>query len=245
MPTDIDINVIADGELFSSTTLQSQFTGVGLGFNDLPSYSAAEHAFGRPHLPSLVVDDSNTSGGIFIEHAAVGSPPLVAANSYNNMRTGWGVDGDPVAITDGTTALTEVFTPAITLGFVTPEYITGILVMYDLHWLGVSGGSSLDNENVLLCTVIQWYNGASWISIDRTEKIWSPGTVDTITAGTGDVSVHEPVYGFAFITASDVSGDVERIRVAVMVEDNADAGTTHSVSLREGSFAAIPLHVGP
>ena len=239
---DIDYFYLPEGEPFNADSLNTRFTTVTNGVNDLMSYSAVRGAFHEDHLPSMVPG----LGVPLTVSVKIGNTFSTQYNSFNS-NAGWEV------ISNGGTDLAITFA-SISLGMSEPSRIAGLYVLMNTQWIGASPVGIAVTDSVWAAFCIQWSSDlVTWNTIARTERFISgqglapndlplPGAyVDPdFPEGTAyqDVAIRTLILPADIAPGTTIRG----VRGAISwYDDNAPAGNV-SVTVNASSLTVLPFH---
>jgi hypothetical protein len=228
---DISFDPIDTQELFTTGSLNNRFSaGAGslqVAINDVESDALAPGALNEHHLPSLALFRSEIS--------------QVAGGQYTYTNTPWPsgyavVDSN--GETGGGTDLEIDFGATYNL---TTGQAQAVFVLADMYVQHVRRAATTYNDLDGVAFRIQAYNGASWQTIGRTERLISAQIFGGDAASKGRaINVKVPIR--TLITSADLSNNsITKVRVQVAVWNGGSGATNTTATLLSRSLTAIIL----
>jgi len=220
------------GDAIDASSLNSRFSTVQSGINDLPESALAPGALNESHLPTFVLHKGSKSFGSST-HEYDGSKCQIILSTWATINE----DGDHSG-GGGTTGKDLEVAFGSNISFSSSGPIGGIFVLCDIHVkkLTYSGAPYGAREPVSYFRLQARRNGGAYETISRTERFvsnsWMSGATDSVTTWQ-----HVPIR--TFIKPGDLSGGdlFEAVRAQVTTWSGADA----TVFLRECKLTVLAL----
>lgn len=238
---DINYPYLEEGTSFDANSLNSRFSTVTDGVNDLMDYSAIRGTFHEEHLPSMVPGlgvplIASVPTGVFYQ------TEYIAFDS----DVGWEVivSGDTLQVTFA----------SISLGMSQPSNIAGLYVLMNSQWQAAQPLDELGSIWAAFC--IQWSDDlVTWNTISRTERFLSgqglavgdlplPGA--TLDTHFPDQYAYQDIAIRTLILPADIAPGttIRGVRgVVSWFDDFAPApAANNGVVVNASSLSVIPLH---
>ncbi len=158
----IPYDAIDEGDILDAASLNSRFTAITSGLNDLELEDLAPSALNSNHLPSTIIESIKASLGTGVTHSYTGAAyPFPGWNVY----TGW-------ANIVQTSALGATFSDLIDVTDITDSrYCRGILLLIDIDLQRVYHTSGLTSDQVFVHIVAQFQDDVgTWRTIQSTMR---------------------------------------------------------------------------
>ena len=246
---DIDYPYLPEGLAFTADSLNTRFSTVTNGVNDLMDYSGVAGTFHESHLPSMV---PGLGTGLTATY------PL--SSGYTNEYTTFGSNSGWEVIGVGANKLEINFTQ-ISLGMDQADYIAGLYVLMNVvfQYAQPLNPAGTGGENIWAAFCIQWSDDLVtpvWNTISRTERFISglglaandqplPGSSASTTYPDGTGGYQEVAIRTLILPSDITPGTTIRgIRgaVAMYIKTAPTPGPTRNVGVGQGSISVIPLH---
>jgi hypothetical protein len=260
---DLSYTYYVDGDSITAASLNTAFTGVQTGINDLMGYALkpgalrSEHFSGQVMLYSGWTTAAGVSGhtvGGTGTHQYGGSGDPLGSGAFD--YTAYGGDPRPDA-TDrclvGVAPVTGTYSASnrlqlehagLKLGMDQSDNVAGILCMYNVEFLLATSitGSALNRVHAI--TSLEFKVGTSWYVLPRSTRMC--GELNDPTGMTGDTYTNHDMATVVLLRQSDLTdaglaanSQVKGIRVMVSV-DQTDADDI--VVLNSSRLTILPLH---
>ena len=225
---EISFDPIDTQELFTTGSLNNRFsTGAGslqVAINDVESDALAPGALNEHHLPSLVLFRSEVSQNAGGQYTTTNSlwPSSYAVVNSNGEAGGTALEIDFGATYNLSTGQAQA-----------------VFVLADMYVQYIRRGAASYNDLDGVAFKIQAYNGATWQTIGRTERLISAQVFGGVAEAKGRaINMKVPIR--TLITSADLSNNsITKVRVQVAVWNGGGAGTVTATLLARSLTAII------
>ena len=235
MPT-INVSAIEEGDAFSAASLNSRFTEIEDGLNDLVEDAIEPHALRSDHLPSMIPYAAfNMVNGPYASLA--GTSPKNCTSAYPTWELVQNGAG---------TANLECTFDAMTLVNNPTEaaQIGGVLVLVNVHVTNIY-------KNAVPSWVATWCpgirietrsaGGGLWTPLQHTER-WDSGISSTNATSSGSRHFSDLAIR-TLITAENVAGAISGVRVRMSALDvSSGTWTSPYFEIGEANMTVLPLY---
>ena len=229
---DIEVTPLEDGDTLDAASLNTPFTEIETGINDLEEDASRRGAFGSQHLPSLVVaHDSKYVKTDGTTHLYLEAQCDYATFVVLNDNGGLGPGG-------GDAILRTVFSPTINLASSsTPGiFVRAHLVVQQIK--DTAGSPTAHHKRFAVFQIWVRDSDGAYMGLPHTERFVAQRSL------TGNGFIHVPIT--TLITADNTSGDVsdviDRVEVRIAIHDDAAVGVNLAVVMTHCWLFTTVLH---